>query len=133
VCRGLRGLVNDEGALPEMAASVAADLRQLGIHVQVEATPTVFDQLVDPTNSAELILAIAWQKDFGGAVSFIEQTLSQPGRGSANFPLVEQPPRSCGRGGTRSVLCRASTKRSGSATRDSGRQRFAAGPRLISC
>jgi hypothetical protein len=87
-CRNIRGVVNAEGALPRMAAAIAEDLRRLGIHVAVRATPAVFDYVADPTNKVPLVLVIGWQKDFGGAASFFNQTFARPGPGSVNFSLV---------------------------------------------
>jgi ABC-type transport system substrate-binding protein len=87
-CRNVGGLVNAEGPLPRMAAAIAEDLRQLGIQVTVRPTAAVFDHILDPTNKVPLVLVIGWQKDFGGAASFFDQTFSGPGPGRPNFSLL---------------------------------------------
>jgi peptide/nickel transport system substrate-binding protein len=91
VCRNVHGVVNDEGALPQMAAEIASSLRKLGIEVSVEPAPgeVVFGQAIRPTGKWPLILVIAWQKDFGGAASFFDGTFSRAGLDAgANFSLV---------------------------------------------
>jgi peptide/nickel transport system substrate-binding protein len=90
-CSGVRGVGNAEGPIPAMAASIAENLGELGIRVDVQTSPpqTYFTQVLNPANRVPLVLVIIWQKDFGGAASFFEATFHSSGIATGgNLSLV---------------------------------------------
>ena len=95
-CRAIPGAVNNVAPLPRMARAIAHDLGQIGIRVLVKPLPAtvLFGETLGPRSKMPLVLAIGWNKDFGGAASFFDATFSRSGIGEqgVNFSLVGATP-----------------------------------------
>lgn len=94
VCRNVRALVLDEGAVPQQAEQIRADLAGVGIELALEVVPAemFFGQIQDPRAQIPIGIAWGWGKDYPEGTGWFLTLFDSVGLEGSNTSLVGASP-----------------------------------------